>query len=513
MEPKRSDHRTPLLERAIAAVAPGWGAARAEARLRATRAWRAEDAVRSYDASSFSRRTQNWNPTSGSGAAAMGSGFERLRARARDLARNNEWMAKGLGVIEDDVVGSGFMVKFEHPDAGRAKEAAAIWKEWADSTQIDAAGLQDVSGLLGLAVRTMAESGEFLLRRRWRTPEDGLAVPLQIQLLEGDHLDHLKEGLGQDGSRTVQGVEHDPLGRRRAYWMFREHPGDPLATVRESIAVPASELQHVFREDRRGAVRGIPWGAPCLLRLRDIAQWEDAKLHRVMLANMFVCTIEMPEVITDFAPMGPDGKVKAPIESWKPGQVQYTRPGEKMNWSTPPEPGNDHETYLHVGLLAVAAGLQIPYEALTGDLRKTSFSSGRLGWLQWQRRIEAYRWRIVVPRACQPIGRWFLEALAIRDPKMLEVRMSWNPPHREMIDPTAEVASFEKSIRAGLTSRQDVVRSLGRDPAEVLREIAEDNKAQKDSGVMLTTDPANDLGRKPAGDPGRKAGEAANAPR
>lgn len=502
----------PLLERALAAISPSWAAARGEARLRASRAW-AIEAARNYDAGNISRRTKGWNPTAASGSAALSTGLDRLRARSRDLARNNEWAGKGLAVIEDDVVGSGFAVAFQHADKRLAETAAARWAAWADSLQVDATGLSDFAGLLGAAMRGMAEGGDVVIRRRWRTLADGLAVPLQLQLLEGDHIDSSRDqAKGDAGGRIIQGVEHDLIGRRAAYWLHREHPGDAWNGNRESVRVPASEVLHLFREDRKGQVRGVPWMAPCLLRLRDIAEWEDAVLLRAKLANYFVGSVELSTETPAFVAAGSDGKPSEDrIEDWKPGAVQYLNPGEKLVWSEPPEVAVSHSDYLRVGLLAVAAGLQIPYEALTGDLRNTNYSSGRLGWLQWQRRIEVYRWRILVPRLCQPVVRWFLEALATsEDPRFLEVRATWDPPHREMIDPTQEVQAFRNAIRAGIVSRADVVRSLGRDPKAIVRDAGEDHQEQVAAGVMFDSDPAFDLGRKPAGEPGRKAGEAAN---
>lgn len=492
----------------LAVLAPAWAANRSENRLRAIRA---EMLARHYDAAAFSRRTKDWRASNASGSAVIGAELDILRNRAREMARNNEWMAKGLAVIEDDVVGSGFLVTFDHAkDKGVAKAAQDAWAAWADTTQCDPEGLQDFSGLLGQAVRGMAEGGDMLIRRRWRLPEDGLEVPLQLQLLEGDHLDTLREAILSTGARIVQGVEHDLIGRRVAYWILREHPGDNLATTRESARVPASEVLHLFRVERKGAVRGIPWAAPCLWRLRQLKSMEDAKLEHQRMANMVVHVVTMPEGVKEFAPIE-DDEIQQPIETIGPGTTQYLRPGELFHQTTPPPPGDDHGDYVRVGLLAVAAALGIPYEALTGDLRNTSFSSGRLGWLQWQRRIDAYRWRLVVPRVCDPAARWFLEALSIKDKRFLGCTASWDPPHREMIDPSTEVSAFEKAVRAGFKTRAEIVRGLGGNPDKVLAAAIADRKAQQAGDVGFTTDPKNDVGQQdPTAGPGRKPGEAAN---
>ena len=68
-------------------------------------------------------------------------------------------------------------------------------------------------------------SGECFVRMRPRRLEDGLAVPLQLQVLEADFLDATKSGALGAG-RLVQGIEFDPVGKRRAYWLHGEHPGD-----------------------------------------------------------------------------------------------------------------------------------------------------------------------------------------------------------------------------------------------------------------------------------------------
>jgi lambda family phage portal protein len=505
-------HRAPgglqVVERAIAAIAPQWAAARARARVDLARNEAAATVLRHYDANAYSRRTKGWIPGQGSGVAATRD-LEWLRARAHDLARNNEWMVKGLGVIQDATVGHGFTVKWVHEDKQFEKDLQARWNAWADSLEIDPEGLECIDAKLGSAVHAMAEGGDVLFRRRWRRASDGLSVPLQVQLLEGEHLDSDKNQ--RDGAaRIVQGIEYDRIGRRVAYWIRKEHPGDPDATLRESTRVDAADVLHLFRVERPGAVRGVPWGAPCILRLRDFQEYEDAQLLRVKLANMFVGAVEFAVDVAAVAPEpGADGRVYPPIDDLKPGMHQYLNPGEKMTWNNPPQPGIDVADYSRVNHLAIAAGLQIPYESLTGDLRNTSFASGRLGRLDFRERVEVYRWQMLVPRICIPLAHWFTEALAIEEPRAVDAVPLFVPPPREWIDPATEVNAYEKAVRAGFKSREQVVRMMGDDPARVLEEVAADLVAQKKAKVVFTTNPAEDLGRE-AKTPGRRPGEGSN---
>ena len=80
----------------------------------------------------------------------------------------------------------------------------------------------------------------------------------------------------------MQGIEFDPLGRRRAYWLHAEHPGDAHGALRgglNSRPVPASEIAHIYEKQRTQA-RGVPWGAPAIRSLRDLDDYEVAELVR-----------------------------------------------------------------------------------------------------------------------------------------------------------------------------------------------------------------------------------------
>ena len=74
----------------------------------------------------------------------------------------------------------------------------------------------DFYGMQALILRTMAESGESIVRFRPRLTQDNLRVPLQLQLLEADFLDHART-MGTVNGHVMQGVQFDLLGRRIAY--------------------------------------------------------------------------------------------------------------------------------------------------------------------------------------------------------------------------------------------------------------------------------------------------------
>ena len=99
-----------------------------------------------------------------------------------------------------------------------------LWLRWTD--EADAEGLTFFYGLQRRAVREVFIAGEVFFRIRPRRSEDGLTVPLQLQLLPSEMLPkHLNQILA-NGHVIRQGIEFDAIGRRVAYHFYRRHPGD-----------------------------------------------------------------------------------------------------------------------------------------------------------------------------------------------------------------------------------------------------------------------------------------------
>src|SRR5215471_11723684 len=239
----------------VAAVAP-------RAALRRQRSRMAADLLaRHYEAAAGGRRTQGWaRPGSDANVAATGA-LGPTRYAARDVIRNNPYAQGALDTIVDHVVGWGIAGT---PSDDRARAAADRWAAWANTTACDADGRRNFAGLQKLALRTVVESGEVLVRRRIRLPADGLPIPLQLQILEPDYLDTVKDGITTEtGGRIVQGIEFNPIGQRIGYWLFRSHPGSNVpGNVGASVRVGAADMLHVYRDGRPGQVRGVSWFAP-----------------------------------------------------------------------------------------------------------------------------------------------------------------------------------------------------------------------------------------------------------
>ena len=470
------------IDRVARHVAPRWQLKRLRARMTH------DLALRHYEGAGGGRRTQGWRRSSADAVQATGPYLGRLRDTARDLVRNNPHAESALGAIAEDAVGWGIVAKPTTPN----KRAQDRWNAWAGTTACDADGRCDLYGLQELVMRTVAESGEVLVRRRLRRPEDGLPIPMQLQVLEPDFLDTSKDSLGlmAGGFRIVQGVEYDPLGRRVAYWLFPEHPGSAFATA-TSVRVPATNVLHIFKLLRPGQVRGVSWFASVLIRFKDFDEFEDATLLKQKVAACL--SVFVTDIDGTAPPLGTTDTTQDPqIDSLEPGMINNLPPGRDVKIVDPPSV-RDYGDYSQVSLRAIASGLGVLYEAMTGDYTELPFSAARLSRLAHWKRVESWRWRMLIPQFCDPVFQWAMELAAIGqngEPGFaLPVTAEWTAPPAPMVDPVNEGLAYMRNIRAGIQSLSEVLRERGYDPKAVLAEIKSDNDLLDKLGIILDSDP------------------------
>lgn len=459
-----------------------------------------------YEAASTSYRLGQWG-LSGSGPnTALGGSLPALRSRCRNLVRNNPLVAGGVDNLVANIVGTDISPRWIIDDV-KLKEA--IQQLWNDSQEeLDAYGISDFYGLEEQVARAMPDAGEALARFRPRYASEGLLVPLQVQLLEADHLDSSFDSIAPNTGNVIRmGIEWDKLGRRAAYWLFREHPGEQYAYYNtyaaERVRVPASEMLHVFRPLRIGQARGCPWFSSVLTKIREIDQLDDAVLVRRKVANLFAMFTKTtpaagaaPGTMPGQNPTTTDtaGRPVAPLS---PGLSVRLKVGEEVIFSDPPDVGDSYMTYMKQQLRFVATGMGIMYEHL-GDLEGVTFSSIRAGLNEFRRRMEILQQRILIFQFCRPVVRRWLDTAvfsgAIRiedylDNKRRYWRIEWQPQAWPFVSPVDDRIAEQMDIRNGLASRDSANARRGRDVETVENEIAADNQRADAKGLIFDTDP------------------------
>lgn len=455
---------------------------------------------RKFEGASKSERLGGWKTAGLSVNSENSAAIAILRNRSRDLVRNNPYASRGISVIQHNTVGKGIIPQIEN---NRLEEA---WEDWAGTTACDFDGRLTFYDMQSLAMRSIAESGEVVIRKRM-VEDPNSDIPFKLQLLEGDFIsnsqDQFKRTEGKN--RIFQGVEIDANGKKVAYHLYENHPGATgvessfkSSALHKTIRVPVADIMHGYRDDRPGQLRGVPWLAPLLIRLKDLDDYEDAQLMRQKIAACFsVFVRDAIDVDTD---LSEQEKIELGSKV-EPGLIEYLPPGKDISLANPPTVENYGE-YMSVNLHSIAAGLNITYESLTGDLSQVNFSSTRMGWLEMYRHIDAWRMLILNNKINKPALDIFYQG-AILSGLMRESekpkRTRWTAPRREMIDPTKEVPATAEAIRNGIKTWSEVVREQGRYPAEVAEEIASDYSLLDSKGIILDSDPRKDKQQQPNG--------------
>jgi len=478
--PKRPN----FLDRAIGLVSPS-------AQLQRVRARMATDMLlRHYEAASPGRRTEHWQRSAGDANSVNSRQYSlhRLREFGRDLTRNNPLMRQAVRTIANHTVGWGIVAK-PNPTNDAVK---ARWKTWAETTACDADGRHDLYGLQKLIMRGVAESGEMLVRRRWRQLSDGLPLPLQLQVIEPDYLDTFKTVMLPTGGVIIQGVEFDPIGNRVAYWLYPQHPGAAMmqntgAIFQGSRRTPASEILHIYDCERAGQVRAVSWFASVLLSAKDLDEYQDAQLMKQKIAACLA--VITSDVDGTGAPLGTADDTKdTPTDTLSPGAIINVSPGRSVNVVDPPKVG-EYEGYVRTVDRKHAKGLGLTYEDFVGDYSNVNFSSARMARLEHWDNVYDWRWRLLIPQFCDPAWGWAMQALQIMGELGATVPAAqWTAPPMAMIEPDKEGLAAQRNIRTGLTTTPEALRERGIDPDDYLREQREWNQKVDQAGIILDSD-------------------------
>lgn len=463
-----------------------------------------------YEGASGGRRMVNWNASRLGPNSIIFKDGDILRARSRDAARKNPWASKAIAEWVSNAIGTGITAQSRHPDKGTRGQIDQLFARWCD--ECDSTNQLDFYGLQALTCRSTIEGGESLVRRRGRLPQDGLSVPLQYQILEAEHLPPW--GWSTTGAQTGNiirgGIEFDQIGRRVAYHLYKQHPGDAAIWVGQGLEtsrVPADQVFHIYEMLRPGQVRGVPRLATALVKLYDLDQYDDAELQRKKNAAMFVGFYTQPQpedqAFQASTAVIPSGSEQAGVaySDLEPGTMQALRPGEEVRFSEPPDVGGMFMEFERQFLRAIAAAIGVTYELMTGDLTGVNYSSIRAGLLAFRRACEQFQFHVMVFQMCRPTWRDWIKTAIIsgalgsqhqlafaKDPTPYYA-VEWHTPRWEWVDPLKDSLAERNAIRSGLKARSISIKEQGYDPEEMDRLIKEDNDRADKNGFVFDTDP------------------------
>ncbi|KQV51351.1 phage portal protein [Duganella sp. Root336D2] len=486
-----------------------WNAKRSAAR--ATLA-NAKERKRQYAGAAMGRSASDWNVLNTSADSEIITSLRTLRARSRELCRDNEYAKAAKRIIVNNVIGTGVGMQAQVSTAGKkliGRINQAIedeYTDWSDKDTCDPAGKLHFPDMERLILGSLVENGEVLVRKI-RRPFGRGRIPYALELIEADRLvDQWSVARAGNGNQIRMGVEQDEWGRPVAYWLYPTHPGDyQFSAFVESalIRVPADDMFHLFIPDRVGQTRGVPWFHAIIKRLRNMAGYEEAEIVAARAAASIVGIIQTPdELVPDsesFVGEGEAGAHQGPTLSMEPGTFQQLGPGETFTGFNPSRPNQAMDPFMRFMLRAFATGVGVSYASVSADYSQSNYSSSRLALLDERDCWRALQgWFIRAFR--QEVHRDFMNASVLagalsfpdyfsNQRKYCAVR--FKPRGWSWIDPTKEVTAYRTAVRAGFMTVSDVIAltSEHADAEDVFNERAAELEMMAEKGLVFDTDP------------------------
>ncbi len=475
--------------------------------------------------------------------------LRKLRARSRDLARNDDAARRFLFLLKQNVLGhTGIKLqaknrlrndeKLDNDDTARRflsllkqnvfdyagtifqaknklrndksldkKWNAEIEREWnlfgkkrryrGQFESPSACGQFTMRELSWLSLWNRAIDGECFIQLLKGYPHN--RHRFAVRFLNPDLLDSSYCIEHKNGNRIEMGIEFDEFDRPVAYHFNKEHPNRKLV---KRLRIPASQIIHIFRKEYVGQIRGVPDFAAVMHKAKMLNGVHEAVVvgWRVAAAKMGFFT---PKEEDDPDPLDTGEKDENDdivIEA-TPGSFEVLQSGYDFHLFDPQYPSSTYESGHQVFMQQMANGLNVSSPTLSNNYAKVNYSSLRQALLE-----DREGWRCVqaeeIDGFYQPLfDEWYDWTLNItgrikisESKRSLDPVIVWQPRGWPWVDPEKEVNAQIKAINANFRTRQGIIaETSGADFIETADVLKEEKDALEERGlkVYVSTNPSS----------------------
>jgi len=433
---------------------------------------------RHYDAAQTTRHnSKHWlNATGDDANTLISPALAILRNRCRYEIRNNSYANGMINSLATDVVGNaGFpTLQVMTDNDGFNSQVEGGFGEWAMTC--DAAGRMTAGDMLRLAVYQFVESGEALFVKQY------MADGYRLRMLEPDYL---QTPWSMTETETMSdGIEVGSYGEPVRYYISKSHPGDMrnYKLISDYTTVPADRVIHLYRIDRPGQLRGVPWMTPALPLFAQLRRYTASVLDAAETAANFAGVIYTDS--TDLDPVDVDTLDTIEIER----NSLMSLPAQwQLQQLKAEQPASTYAEFKKEIINEIARCLCMPFNIAAANSSGYNYSSGKLdrqvywGFIRWIQSLLANHFLDMILRD------YIREATMVRAlPKVLNGEVSWRwiwsgPKHA---DPQKEATGQATRLANGTVSLIEECAEEGRDWEEVLTNRARVEKKKAELGLL-----------------------------
>jgi lambda family phage portal protein len=491
----------------------------------------------------FSREMSSWNPGQASADAALIPHKYTLDSRSLNIAQNDAYISGGLNFFKDNLIGTQYnlVAKPKYKILGKTEEWAQAFTEeveakfslWANSPRnhVDAAGINDLTKLLRLAVAMWLTHGEVLAVVEYKRKSGQRSFGTCVQLVDPLRLQN-PPGV-MESKYMVGGIRKDQYGNPITYYIRNHHPLEigwqndynfKAVSARKPWGRPM--VLHYFEQERVAQSRGVSIMTSMLKELNVTKKFRDIVLQNAIVRATYAAFIktEVPVGEEIYEAMGAGNLGKSHDVTQRYGdylgllsewvnanpnshsidgvKLPVLFPNTSVEMVSPGDGGpmgTDFETSL---LRYIAAGLNISYEQLSKDYSQSTYSSARAAMNESWKSLMAKKAVFFDKFATQIYSLWLEEAIANdfieslpsseMPPNVLYQGINlealtncwWIGAGRGQIDELKETQAADLRQKAGFTTLEYECKMQGKDYREVIEQRARERKMLKEHDLL-----------------------------
>lgn len=505
-----------------------------------------------YDASRISRRDADFTGRGGepgvNALAEMFGGIRRVRARARELADNNELVDGACWTVAQTVVGPG--LDDIEPDTGIPDLDEMIRPVLRRVlSRVDIERRMTLGAQQQLLVREFSVTGEVGILHTI-APEitvDGVTFPKMpaIELIEAERIAFdlsgtVPAGKPGAGNRVRQGCEYDKYNRVVAYHVLKANPSDESWIHGAFSGLPAvgfasfgsdsivrlgvENFTLMMMPRRLGQLRGVPPLVSAMRSIRTHDGYYDANmLLAQMLASMGII-MDAPNADMlkakgggEYAIVDGSGNPHVKVQGL---QILYKKPGsgdpKPISHNVPGPQFEQVESAM--SRRSSRGGLPLRAEQYSGDYRGFTFAAGRLSLTDRQPAINTWREWVLQGHTYSLCRRAVQMGLLTGeiDPSKLQGKdlqkytadpnvvhsFSVGLPDPPAVNPDQQAAAEEREIKTGTRSKISAISSKGVHWKKVIEDEAKYEAAELEIRAKYGLKPKPAPSAVPASDSG-----------
>ena len=467
------------------------------------RGWRAMRGAESFKGAAVHRLLADWVARIMSADNEIKRDLRLLRARARELARNDSYAKQYLRMLVVNVIGRGIgmqsTVRLNIPNQDGTYDLDEVtnnhiedrWRRWSKGP-VTVDGKHNLRQLMAIALRAAGRDGECFVRKHFGF--EGNRFGLALQLIDADMLDETFSRPASRGINEIRmGIEVDVYGKPLAYHFSDRTTQAFGVETRPRQRVDASEVLHFYDCDRPNQTRGVTWLHAGMVPLKLLGGYEEAEVVAARVAAQ-----KMGWIVKTNGEPGEGAATKPGNFEAAPGIIEELAEGWQFQSWDPQHPVAAFGMFIKTMLRKIATAFGVSYNALANDLENVNYSSMRSGLL-----IERDQWLTLqldwVESFLQPIyADWLNMAILVgelqlpsMDHRVYAEAAVWKPRGWQWVDPLRDVTALEAEIALGVSSRTRACAERGLVYEDILDELDMEARLAARKGVRVGGKVAN----------------------